>query len=276
MRKEQLERAVELTRECLEQYWQGDASLILSHCAEDIVWIAAAQGQYLEGLEAVRQDCAATLPDLQRCRLLGQEFTAAQNLGSVCTVAGRYLVTTDETMPYFLQVQQRCTFVWELQKGELLLRHVHVSNPLGELKTDEGSNVVGQLGPMAQQYLLRHYQEQLEARRVMILDRKEGVIHFLAPVEILYAAANRRWCTIHTVKEEVIPARMSITDFAHAVGEGFVSVHRSYVLNVAYITLVRPYCAVLENGEEIPIPVKKLREVRESLSARYGTPWAEK
>ena len=100
--------------------------------------------------------------------------------------------------------------------------------------------------------------------------------HFLAPMEILCVAANRRWCTIHTVKGKVIPARMSISDFAHAVGEGFVSVHRSYVLNAAYITLVRPYCAVLENGEEIHIPVKRLREVRESLSALNGTPWAEK
>ena len=174
MRNEQLERAVELTRQCLDQYWQGDASLILSHCAEDIVWIAAAQGRYLESLEAVRQDCAATLPDLQRCRLLEQAFTVAQNLGSICTVAGRYLVTTDETMPYFLQVQQRCTFVWELQKGGLLLRHVHVSNPLGELKTDAGSNVVGQMEPMAQKYLLRHYQEQLEARWVMISERRRA------------------------------------------------------------------------------------------------------
>ena len=96
-------------------------------------------------------------------------------------------------------------------------------------------------------------------RQLEVLRATSAMPHVSKPVEILYVAANHRWCTIHTVKGEVIPARMSTADFARAVGEGFVSVHRSYVLNAAYITLVRPYCAVLENGAEIPIPVKKLQ-----------------
>ena len=54
MRKELLAQAVELTRRCLERYWQGDGTFVLDRCAEDVLWIASAQSQYLEGIEAVR------------------------------------------------------------------------------------------------------------------------------------------------------------------------------------------------------------------------------
>src|SRR5699024_6549902 len=73
MRKDILSRALELTRECLERYWQGDAEYVLSWCAEDILWVASAQSQYLKGIQAVQEDCRAVIPALQRCHLLAQE-----------------------------------------------------------------------------------------------------------------------------------------------------------------------------------------------------------
>lgn len=276
MRKEMVAQVVELTRQCLEHYWQGDAEFVLSRCVEDVVWIASAQSQFLEGIQQVREDCRMAMPHLQRCHLLGQEFIVIQNTGNACTIAGRYLTTTDASEDYFLQVQQRCTFVWELVKGELVIRHLHVSNPMGELKIDPGTTVVREMGYMAREYMMRHYRQQVEMRRIMVPDRKEGVTHFLAPAEIVSAAADRRFCIIQTAKGESIDARMSIAEFSQAAGAGFMAVHRSYVLNVDYITQIRPYCAVLADGQEVPIPVKKFREVREKLAVHYNTPCEEK
>ena len=54
MRKDILSRVLALTRECLERYWQGDAEYVLSWCAEDILWVASAQSQYLKGIQAVQ------------------------------------------------------------------------------------------------------------------------------------------------------------------------------------------------------------------------------
>ena len=271
MRKELLAQAVELTRRCLERYWQGDGTFVLDRCAEDVLWIASAQSQYLEGIEAVREDCRQTLPALQRCCLMAQEFAVVQNAGNACTIVGRYFVTTDKSEDYFLQVQQRCTFVWEAVRGRLVIRHIHVSNPLGELKADEGSTVVGQMGRMANQYLLRHYRQMADARRIQTADQKEGVTYFFSPAEILMAAADRRFCTVYPVRGEAVSARMSITEFAKAAGEGFLVVHRSYVVNTAYISQVRPCCAVLVDGREIPIPAKRFREVRDRILAYYST-----
>ena len=49
-------------------------------------------------------DCgrsAGYYADLKPCHLMEQEFFVVQNSGNVCTVAGRYLVTTDERVELF-------------------------------------------------------------------------------------------------------------------------------------------------------------------------------
>lgn len=46
-----LEReAIQLTQECLHQFWQQQsADFVLSHLAEDIVWIGAQKDEFLVG-----------------------------------------------------------------------------------------------------------------------------------------------------------------------------------------------------------------------------------
>ena len=75
-----------------------------------------------------------------------------QNVGNACTVAGRYLTTTDDEVGYFLQVMQRCTFVWELVDGVPKIKHIHVSNPMGELRLADGELFPDALGQMSKQY----------------------------------------------------------------------------------------------------------------------------
>ena len=68
--------------------------------------------------EATAEDLRGTMRDLKPCHLMEQDFFVVQNSGNVCTVAGRYLVTTDERVEFFfLQVQQRCTFVLGAEMG---------------------------------------------------------------------------------------------------------------------------------------------------------------
>ena len=41
---------------------------------------------------------------------------------------------------------------------------------------------------------------------------------------------------------------------------------------MAYIIRLRPYTAVMQNGDELPIPVKKYRQVLEALEHMYQHP----
>ena len=66
-----------------------------------------------------------------------------------------------------------------------------------------------------------------------------------------------------------IEALMSISEFQKAAGQIFLGVHRSYVVNKAYISCIRQYEIVMADDSRIPVPVKKYREIRETLAKIY-------
>ena len=270
MNKQTLQEIIRLTQECLVRFWQLDAEFAISHFDKDILWIGSVQSQYTEGFEEAVKDFKGIMKELKPCHLLQQEFNVVQNAGNACTIAGRYLTTVDDEVGYFLQVQQRCTFVWELIKGEPKIKHCHISNPLGELQVDKGEKFPNVMGQMSKKYWMYRLRAAQDKRRIVVTD-KSDVVHFLLPSEVVYAAAERRNSVIYTTSGSNIQARMSITDFLGAAGEGFSSVHRSYALNKAYISRIQKYEVIMADGSSIPIPEKRYKEIREKLrGGGYG------
>lgn len=264
MNKKMIQEVLKLTEECISRYWQLDIDFILSYCHEDVMWTGALQSEFMEGKEAMTKDFKALIKELKHCHMDRQEFLVVQNTGNVCTIAGRYLVTTDETEEYFLQAQQRCTCVWELIDGKLQIRHLHVSNPIGEMKVAEGELFVNQMGRMAKKYLLRHLRDLQDKDRLAVADMNDH-IHFLSYQDILYVTACGRNCMIATRSLGKLEIHMSITEVLKAAGERLLSIHRSYAVNRQHISSVRRYEAVMANGDVIPLPVKRYKELREIL-----------
>ncbi len=270
MKKELVQEAVTLTQECLTRYWQLDCEYVLGYCDRDVVWVGSLGNQFIEGWEATAADLRAAMAEIKPCHLLRQEFTVVQNVGSACTVVGRYLTTTDDEVGYFLQAQQRCTFTWELGKDGWRIKHIHVSNPMGELKISKGESFVNALGEMSKKYIRHRLSSQLSEERLVIADSL-GTTHFIMPSEILYAMASGRSCILYPLSGGEIHARVSISAFLERVGAAFLVVHRSYAVNKAYISRIQPYELVLVDGSRIPVPVKKFREIRAELAAIYQT-----
>ena len=156
MRNQEAE-LVRLTQQCWQHYWQLDMDFMLSYCDEKVTWIGAEQNEFIRGIENVKHNFSDLLLHLRTCHLLNQEFYAQQCGKNTCTVIGRYLVTTDETNDYFLQAQQRCTFVWEVKNKAYKIIHIHVSNPMGESKVAQGERFVNTIGYMANRYLEENF-----------------------------------------------------------------------------------------------------------------------
>ena len=112
MNKKTEQELVSLTKTCLKKYWEKDCSFILDRCADNVLWIGAEQPEYLPGIEAVTQNFYNLMEVIQPCIIANGEFNVVQNQGASCTICGRYLVQTSPEADYFLQAEQRCTFVW--------------------------------------------------------------------------------------------------------------------------------------------------------------------
>ena len=74
MQKKVVQEALELTRECLSRYWKLDPELVISCCAEDVLWTGALQKQFIVGKEATAEDLRGTMRDLKPCHLMNRSF----------------------------------------------------------------------------------------------------------------------------------------------------------------------------------------------------------
>ena len=213
-----LEReAIDLTQRCLQEFWQQDASFVISCLAEDVVWIGAQKDEFLVGREAAENDLREAIKQVPPCVILNGEFYALGSGSRFCTVTARYLTSTAPSAEYFLQGQQRCTFVWEKTKEGMKIRHIHVSNPMGELQLAEGEFVPTTMGKLASGYLQNEIKRLSDRRRLNVIG-ENGSLQSIALADIMYVMAKGK--DTHLVCEDRnFLIKMSITELAEIAGE---------------------------------------------------------
>lgn len=258
---------IHLTQYVLEQYWQKNCGPVLDYCADHVVWIGAEQSQFMVGIEAVRADFYSLMEVLQPCILVNSEFVTIQNTGNACTIGGRYLVETGENAEYFIEGEQRCTFTWELINGEPKICHIHVSNPMGEIKKAEGERFINEMGQMARKYMEEKIAD-LRSRPEAI-EGADGSTRFISTSDILYAEARARYCDLMMKTGEIFSAKLSLTEFERIADPFFVRVHRSYMVNIRYLSQIQPCEVIMRNKVRIPIPEKRFTEIREQIMKRF-------
>lgn len=267
MNRKREQELIRLTQYVLEQYWQKNCEVILSYCTDQVVWIGAEQSEYMIGIEAVREDFYSLMKVLQPCILVNSEFVTIQNAGKACTIGGRYLVETREDAEYFIEGEQRCTFTWELINEEPKICHMHVSNPMGEIKKAEGKRFINEMGQMARKYMEEKIADLRS--RPQAIEGMDGSTHFISTSDILYAEARSRYCDLMLKNGEIFPAKLSLTGFEKIADSYFVRVHRSYMVNIRYLSKIQPCEVTMRNKVRIPIPEKRFAEIREQIMKRF-------
>lgn len=254
---------INLTNELLGKYWQKDYQSIIDYCMDDVCWIGARQDEFKTGRDETKADFMKAVVELQPCHLINAEYHALSYSSKSCTVTGRYIVTTDADADYFLQAQQRCTFIWIKTGDGLRITHIHVSNPLGELKLDKNEAFPNTIGKMAHRYLMNHYNNSREDIRLTI-SGNNGSLHFVKMSEILYISAMGKEAVISTLHGDIL-AKTGISQLADQSKNNLLSVHRSYLVNPDYISSIERYNVIMTNNTKIPIPAKKYTELRNTL-----------
>ena len=92
---------------------------------------------------------------------------------------------------------------------------------------------------------------------------------FLRPGEIVSVMAEGRSCVIHCLEGRTVRTRVGFSEFLHRVGPAFYRIHRSYAVNGTHLVCIRPYEVEMVDGSRIPIPVKRYRQVRDTLLASF-------
>lgn len=267
MTKTKLRDLIELSRECIIRFWQGDYKFVLEHFNKNATWIGSVQEQFLYGYDLIKEDYEKVCKTLKHCHLSNQEFYAASNCGSTCTIVGRYVVKSDYDQDVFLQTQQRCTFVWETNKGKDEIKCAHVSNPIGELKVENGEIFPSKMGEMIYKYMMDEIDRVKNARKPLCIYDKFRRLRITSIYDIKYVETFEKILTIHTVDDK-IEAKMKLSEFLQQAGNDFYRMHRSYAVNIRYIERVDNGFITIMGGDKVPIPDKKGKQVKEEIAKR--------
>ena len=261
--------AISLSSECLRRFWQKDLDFVLQYFSDDVMWIGAQHDEFLLDFETTKADLAAAVAEIPPCVLLNAEFHATSCGSKSCTVIGTYLTTTDKTADFFLQNVQRCTFVWEKTSDGMKIRHLHVSNPLGELQLAEMERFPVTMGKMAQVYMQRQIQRLTDSRRITV-PGENGSTYVLSHADILYLSAFSKDTIITTYGGEFL-VKKGISELQKLLDAQFFPIHRSHIVNFNFVASLERYTITMIDGEKLPIPQKKFNEIRAALHRFYAS-----
>lgn len=90
---------------------------------------------------------------------------------------------------------------------------------------------------------------------------------------ILYVESRKHKSVFFYMEEEIV--NYQIYDKLDAIeeklsGGGFLRIHKSYLVNMKHIRKISNYMAVLDTGEELPVPRLKYQAVKEAFVAYKG------
>ncbi len=117
--------------------------------------------------------------------------------------------------------------------------------------------------PIRQEKLFQVMEKTLtnlnKTERFLIL-QDNGEMLKLSLQQIFYVEVFSHSCTIHT-KDGNIESKISISKLETELGEKFIRVHRSYLVNIEFIKRIMKTEILLENGDIVPLSRRKYAEV---------------
>lgn len=101
---------------------------------------------------------------------------------------------------------------------------------------------------------------KLKAEEKVLLVRENGEMLKILTKDILYVEVFSHSCMIHTT-EETIETQMAISDLEKKLRDGFIRVHRSYLVNLERIKKIAKTEIFMDNGNTVPLSRRKYKDV---------------
>lgn len=232
---------------------------------EDFSLTDALNNSIIQGQQQVCNFIPTAISGIIKSTLTDKMFIIAQNCGSACTVIGKYTLSPISDSDDMVYMKQYCVFIWELSGlGELKLKHIGVTKPDSMSESVYGNAFNSAMIPAGSAL----NQQNCSSDRMIITDT-DDCTRFIPRNDILYATSDGRNCQICCFSGR-INARINISSFVEKAGGRFVLIHRCYAINLDHITLLKPYCVVMSDGSELPVPVKRYNEIKQRLTELFS------
>ncbi len=249
----------DLTRRFTHDFMNGDGEANAGMLADDFVFIAATPGQSTYDRDCFLAVCRVMAEDNMRVVLTNQSFMALPLSKDYCCVLAmfRVFLSRGNAQASLRGASARLTLHWSLAGREPKLEVLESSFVLDVAEVYDMGMREGSVSEL-------HVSDGAQDGRLLEFRDDHRISHFVAAEMILYVEAHGHKCTIHCV-EDVFDVNEGITAVAARLGENFVRLHRSYLVNPWHLRTLSEKGATLDDGETLPVPARRLEELREVL-----------
>lgn len=260
----------EITKKMLLDYYAGNPRIFFSYLHPDAFLVAVGQGQAFRGYEDIRTNFNAIEESSIRYHI---SITTLQSWEITPGRAyGVYLSANVESEAENWKDQgqnERFTGVWRyfekiaFPDGKVRSGWFIVSMHCSLAVQTEGKNYV--------QYsmgLLEKWKRQKNLTEKHMFRGLNGITYYEWPAQIIRAEAERMYITIHLANGEELIVLRSLNDLERELGENFLRVHRSHLVNIDYVMQVKNYKMMLRNGRVIPIAQRRYNEIRRRFQSK--------
>lgn len=238
------EDVIEKTREVVSLLTSREYNSLSALLDKQFVWLGESRASYVQGIPAFLehiQNKSCSFP-VEICE---EEYSLLSHDRSLWVTYGRF---ADQSDPQNSKVH--FSFVWKKKKDRLLLLMASVFHIKG---ADEPSEV----SERASLPLPRTEKDSL-----LVLRDASGSIRYLPTSEILYFEAKDKVCSVHTTQGS-FTSRITLKELD---SPPFLRLHKSYLVNPAYLQKICRYQATLLNGSTLPIGKSWYMQVKTYLS----------
>lgn len=258
MKRDLIERAVFETRECVMHYWTGDGGYVLSRFSKDILWLGPGTQQIIFGVDAAADKLYLSSEPNGKRYLTNEKFWCIGHDSSTCTIVGRYLLVIDNGVRNIFREPRIATFLWREEEDRLKILHMHISGSAPESRNDPVGSLSGKDGQTAENGIRAKIHEVRDVR---------GFVHYISEDDIEYIEAKNHDIEITVTYGAHFLTHMRLRDFRAALGDEFLQIHRSFVVNCSFISVLNRDSVTMKSGNKVPIPSKRYQEIYKMIHA---------
>ncbi|QSI25337.1 regulator [Erysipelotrichaceae bacterium 66202529] len=267
MKKEEISHCIELTKEIMIRHYQKDDDFAIGYLHRSCIWIGSCAEEFYVGKQTIAEVLKKESKELPDIELTAFDYVCASNDTHECVITGRHTGHTTSTSGEIYSDMQRITFVWKKMKDELLIMHIHVSNPMINLQ--EGEIFPHKIGKYTKGYFEMLVNRDIKKNGSITIKDQKNRYHIINIHDILYCEAFDMNCIIHLAKNDVF-GRITLLDFEQMLNEKnkdmFKRVHKSYLVNRYHTKSLARYELMLEHEIRVPVSQERYNNVRDWLN----------
>lgn len=263
-KRPKLEDVVELSQRLLHNYYEGQYDEWFSYLAPQCIWIGTGEPLLL-GAEAIRKHFTENYQNAGHPKIFQEDYYLVSMGPGAAQVLGHLIIGPSKSQDY--HIVTLVSLNYRLLAGETKLVSHHFSYEFirpGKPGQEELLQIDLQTRQFIRSLLL---ESPKKYSRIPVKSGKQTL--YVDPHTILYVRRSEKRSELVCI-DRVIGCTAGLGELAAQLPEEFYPVHRSYLVNLRYVTVLRRYEVELISGISLPVPALDYMQVKADLKRLLG------